>query len=59
MIRKVGAGLKSVISDESGQTMLEYIVIVAIVIIAGVAAFKIISRIISRGAADVSSVVDS
>jgi Flp pilus assembly pilin Flp len=48
-----------VISDESGQTMLEYIVIVAIVIIAGVAAFKIISRIISRGAADVSSVVDS
>jgi Flp pilus assembly pilin Flp len=41
--------------DESGQTMLEYIVIVVFVVIAAIVGFRLVSGIVSRGTAKASA----
>jgi Flp pilus assembly pilin Flp len=46
--RAIRAG-KALLKDESGQTMLEYIVIVVFVVIAAIVAFKVVKGIVSRG----------
>jgi len=40
---------KAILSDESGQTMLEYIVIVVFVVIAAIVGFRLVKGIVSRG----------
>ena len=45
-----GSMLRRLLRDESGQTMLEYIVIVVFVVIAAMLAFKLISAIVNRSA---------
>ncbi|MCX6844651.1 MAG: hypothetical protein NTX53_20500 [candidate division WOR-3 bacterium] len=48
MIRKaLGAG-KALLLDESGQTMLEYIVIVVFVVIAAIIGFRLVKGIVQR-----------
>jgi Flp pilus assembly pilin Flp len=46
---------RAILRDESGQTMLEYIVIIVFVVIAAIGAFRIISGIVQRGARRVSA----
>jgi len=55
MLHKVNQTCKALLHDESGQTMLEYIVIIVFVVIAAIVAFKIISGIVTRGARRVSA----
>ena len=57
MLRKLSNIGKAILSDEGGQTMLEYIVIVVFVVIAAIVAFRIISGIVQRGARRVSTSV--
>ena len=57
MIGRIGKACKSLLLDEGGQTMLEYIVIVVFVVIAAIVAFRIISGIVQRGARRVSTSV--
>jgi Flp pilus assembly pilin Flp len=49
MKRKGLAACKAILLDESGQTMLEYIVIVVFVVIAAIIGFKVVKGIVSRG----------
>jgi len=51
MLQRIGRACKAILNDESGQTMLEYIAIVVLVIIAAIGAWKIVSSLINRGAA--------
>jgi Flp pilus assembly pilin Flp len=46
--RTIGA-CKAILLDESGQTMLEYIVIVVFVVIAAIIGFRLVSGIVHRG----------
>ncbi len=48
MARRVSDVAKSLIRDESGQTMLEYVVIVVFVVIVMFFAFRLAKGIISR-----------
>ena len=41
--------IKAILLDESGQTMLEYIVIVVFVVIAAIVGFRLVKGIVSRG----------
>jgi Flp pilus assembly pilin Flp len=41
--------------DESGQTMLEYIVIVVFVVIAAIIGFRLVQGIVQRGIAKASA----
>jgi len=47
--------IKAVLLDESGQTMLEYIVIVVFVVIAAIVGFRLVKGIVSRGTARASA----
>lgn len=55
MLRRAHAVGKSLFLDESGQTMLEYIVIVVFVVIAAMVAFRVISDIVRRKVGDIES----
>jgi Flp pilus assembly pilin Flp len=55
MTRKAIRAGKAILLDESGQTMLEYIVIVVFVVIAAIVGFRLISPIVSRGTAKASA----
>ena len=55
MKRKGLAACKAILSDESGQTMLEYIVIVVFVVIAAIIGFKVVKGIVTRGTAKASA----
>ncbi|HDQ99181.1 MAG TPA: hypothetical protein ENN51_02695 [candidate division WOR-3 bacterium] len=55
MLKKLGNALASVLKDDSGQTMLEYIIIVAVVVLAGMAVFNIISIYIKERSISISS----
>jgi Flp pilus assembly pilin Flp len=46
---------KAILLDESGQTMLEYIVIVVFVVIAAIVGFRLVKGIVSRGTAKASA----
>ena len=54
MLRKTSQACRTLLVDEGGQTMLEYIVIVIFVVVAAMIAFRIISGIVTRGARRVS-----
>ena len=58
MLRKIGETCRAFLRDESGQTMLEYIVIVVFVVIAAIIAFKIIAGIVHRAALKVSASIE-
>ncbi|HTW91247.1 MAG TPA: hypothetical protein VMH22_06010 [bacterium] len=45
--RAFGAG-RALLSDESGQTMLEYVVIVVFVVVAAIVAFRLVKGIVSK-----------
>jgi Flp pilus assembly pilin Flp len=49
MTRRAVGTCKAFMRDESGQTMLEYIVIVVFVVIAAIVGFRVIKGIVSRG----------
>jgi len=53
VLRSAGALLR----EEGGQTMLEYVVIVVFVIVAAMIAFRIVSGLVSQGAASVEASV--
>jgi len=55
MTRKLSGAGRAFLSDESGQTMLEYIVIVVFVVIAAIVAFRIISGVVRRGVTKASA----
>jgi Flp pilus assembly pilin Flp len=58
MIRKaIGAG-KALLSDESGQTMLEYIVIVVFVVIAAIIGFRLVKGIVYRSVSKASASIE-
>jgi len=46
---------KAILLDESGQTMLEYIVIVVFVVIAAIIGFKLVQGIVTRNTAKASA----
>jgi Flp pilus assembly pilin Flp len=50
VIRRLARLGKAVAFDQSGQTMLEYVVIIVFVVIAAIVAFRIIAGIVTRGA---------
>jgi Flp pilus assembly pilin Flp len=50
MLKRALRAGKALLQDESGQTMLEYIVIVVFVVIAAMIAFRIIAGLVNRGA---------
>jgi len=47
--------IRRLIKDESGQTMLEYIVIVVFVVIAAIIAFRLVKNIVQRNINRVSA----
>ena len=47
--------LRRLLKDESGQTMLEYIVIVVFVVIAAIIAFRLVKDIVRRNIQRVST----
>jgi Flp pilus assembly pilin Flp len=55
MTRKIIGACKAIMRDESGQTMLEYIVIVVFVVIAAIVGFRLVKGIVSRGTAKASA----
>ena len=55
MIHRTIRACKAILLDESGQTMLEYIVIVVFVVIAAIIGFRIVQGIVSRGTAKASA----
>ena len=59
MLRKALNAGKALLRDESGQTMLEYIVIVVLVVIAAMAAFRIISGVITDATDTIESEINA
>jgi len=58
MIRKaLGAG-RALLLDESGQTMLEYIVIVVFVVIAAIVVFRLVKGIVQRSVKKASASIE-
>jgi Flp pilus assembly pilin Flp len=58
MIRKaLGAG-RALLLDESGQTMLEYIVIVVFVVIAAIVGFRLVKGIVQRSVKKASASIE-
>ena len=55
MKRNMIRACKAILLDESGQTMLEYIVIVVFVVIAAIVGFRLVKGIVSRGTAKASA----
>ena len=55
MKRNTIRACKAILLDESGQTMLEYIVIVVFVVIAAIVGFRLVKGIVSRGTAKASA----
>ena len=51
MLKRAFRSATAALRDEGGQTMLEYIVIVVFVVIAAMIAFRIVSGLVSGGAA--------
>ncbi len=57
MLKRALRAGKALLQDESGQTMLEYIVIVVFVVIAAMIAFRIIAGLVNKGAASLQASV--
>jgi Flp pilus assembly pilin Flp len=55
VLKRMNQACRAILRDESGQTMLEYIVIIVFVVIAAIVAFRIIAGIVQRGARRVSA----
>jgi Flp pilus assembly pilin Flp len=51
--------LRRLLKDESGQTMLEYIVIVVFVVIAAIIAFRLVKSIVQKNIERVSASFDT
>jgi Flp pilus assembly pilin Flp len=58
MKRKAIDACKAILSDESGQTMLEYIVIVVFVVIAAIIGFRLVSGITQRSIVKASASIE-
>jgi Flp pilus assembly pilin Flp len=58
MTRKLSGAGRAFLSDESGQTMLEYIVIVVFVVIAAIVGFRIVSGVVKRGIIKASASIE-
>ena len=58
MTRRVIGGLKALVRDESGQTMLEYTVIVVFVVIVMFIAFRMVGPLINRSIKRTSTSVE-
>jgi Flp pilus assembly pilin Flp len=50
--------LVGVLRDDSGQAMLEYIIIVAVVVLAGLAVFKMIANYMKERSISIASVLN-
>ena len=57
LCRAYGTG-KALLLDESGQTMLEYIVIVLFIVIAAIIAFKLVKGTVNRSIQKTSASVE-
>jgi Flp pilus assembly pilin Flp len=51
--------IRRLLKDESGQTMLEYIVIVVFVVIAAIIAFRLVKNIVKKNIDRVSASFDT
>ena len=58
MTRKALGAAKALLLDESGQTMLEYIVIVVFVVIAAIVGFRIVQGTVHRSIVKASTSVE-
>jgi len=58
MTRKVVGAFSTLLRDESGQTMLEYVVIVVFVVIVMFFAFRLVKGIISRSIVKASQSIE-
>ena len=58
MTRKLSGAGRAFLSDESGQTMLEYIVIVVFVVIAAIVGFRIVQGTVHRSIVKASTSVE-
>jgi len=58
MTRKVVGASKALLRDESGQTMLEYVVIVVFVVIVMFFAFKLVKGIVARSVVKASHSIE-
>jgi Flp pilus assembly pilin Flp len=58
MTRKIIGACKAIMRDESGQTMLEYIVIVVFVVIAAIIGFRLIKGIVGRSVVKASASIE-
>jgi Flp pilus assembly pilin Flp len=58
MARKLSGAFKAVMSDESGQTMLEYIVIVVFVVIAAIIGFRLVKGTVHRSIQKASASIE-
>lgn len=58
MIRKLLGAFKPLLSDKSGQTMLEYVVIVVFVVIVMFIAFRMVGPLIHRNVTRASASIE-
>jgi Flp pilus assembly pilin Flp len=58
MTRKLSGACKAIMSDESGQTMLEYIVIVVFVVIAAIIGFRLVKGTVQRSVQKASASIE-
>ena len=58
MTRKVSGVVKSLLCDENGQTMLEYIVIVVFVVIMAIVGFRLVKGIVHRSVQRASTSIE-
>jgi Flp pilus assembly pilin Flp len=58
MTRKAIRAVRALLLDESGQTMLEYIVIVVFVVIAAIIGFRLVKGIVYRSVSKASASIE-
>lgn len=58
MTRKLSGVYKALLSDESGQTMLEYVVIVVFVVIAAIIGFRLVKGTVQRSIQKASASIE-
>ncbi|MEO0128685.1 MAG: Flp family type IVb pilin [candidate division WOR-3 bacterium] len=59
MLKNIKNAMLSFFRDEEGQGMVEYIIIVIVIAIAAIVAFKLLGRKISGGASRAASAVSA
>ncbi|HTW91248.1 MAG TPA: hypothetical protein VMH22_06015 [bacterium] len=58
MLNRAFEAGKALLSDESGQTMLEYVVIVVFVVVAAIVAFRLVKGTVHRSIEKASTSIE-